>query len=148
MANLNNVSLSGRLVAAPELKQTNSGKAVTSFCVAVDRVYDRANPPEQTADFINCTAWGKTAEFVSKYFDKGSQIIVRGRLATRSWTDAETNKKRSATDVVAEDVYFCGSKSDNTGSTEEKSKTTKAKAKVKPNDTSDFEESSDGEIPF
>lgn len=148
MANLNNVSLSGRLVAAPELKQTNSGKAVASFCVAVDRVYDRANPPEQTADFINCTAWGKTAEFVSKYFDKGSQIIIRGRLATRSWTDTETNKKRSATDVVAEDVYFCGSKSDNAGSTEEKSKTTKAKAKVKPNDTSDFEESSDGEIPF
>ena len=148
MANLNNVSLSGRLVATPELKQTNSGKAVTSFCVAVDRVYDRTNPPEQTADFINCTAWGKTAEFVSKYFDKGSQIIVRGRLATRSWTDTETNKKRSATDVVAEDVYFCGSKSDNAGSAEEKSKTTKAKAKVKPNDTSDFEESSDGEIPF
>lgn len=148
MANLNNVSLSGRLVAAPELKQTNSGKAVTSFCVAVDRVYDRTNPPEQTADFINCTAWGKTAEFVSKYFDKGSQIIVRGRLATRSWTDTETNKKRSATDVVAEDVYFCGSKSDNAGSAEEKSKMAKAKVKVKPNDTSDFEESSDGEIPF
>lgn len=148
MANLNNVSLSGRLVAAPELKQTNSGKTVASFCVAVDRVYDRANPPEQTADFINCTAWGKTAEFVSKYFDKGSQIIVRGRLATRSWTDTETNKKRSATDVVAEDIYFCGSKSDNTGGAEEKPKTAKTKAKSKPNDTSDFEESSDGEIPF
>lgn len=148
MANLNNVSLSGRLVAAPELKQTNSGKAVTSFCVAVDRVYDRTNPPEQTADFINCTAWGKTAEFIPKYFDKGSQIIVRGRLATHSWTDAETNKKRSATDVVVEDVYFCGSKSDNIGGTEYRPKATKTMAKVKPNDTSDFEESSDGEIPF
>ena len=148
MANLNNVSLSGRLTATPELKQTNSGKAVTSFCVAVDRVYDRANPPEQTADFINCTAWGKTAEFVSKYFDKGSQIIIRGRLTTRSWTDTETNKKRSVTEVVAEDVYFCGSKGDNANTAEDKSKATKTKAKTKPNDTSDFDESSDGEIPF
>ena len=148
MANLNNVSLSGRLTATPELKKTNSDKFVTSFCVAVDRVYDRANPTEQTADFINCTAWGKTAEFVSKYFDKGSQIIIRGRLTTRSWTDAETNKRRSVTEVVAEDVYFCGSKGDNANTTEDKPKATKTKAKTKPNDTSDFEESSDGEIPF
>ena len=105
-------------------------------------------PPAKSSRRTACTAWGKTAEFVSKYFDKGSQIIIRGRLTTRSWTDTETNKKRSVTEVVAEDVYFCGSKGDNANGADDKSKTTKTKAKTKPNDTSDFEESSDGEIPF
>ena len=150
MANLNTVLIQGRLTAAPEFKLTNSGKEVTSFSVAVDKSYSKDNPPEQTADFINCTAWNKTAEFISKYFDKGSQILIRGRLSTRSWTDAESGKKRSATEVVVEEVYFCGSKSDSTNSSEEKSKAkAKTKADVKHDDTTDYEEVQTGEdLPF
>lgn len=150
MANLNTVSIQGRLTAVPEFKHTNSGKAVTSFSVAVNKSYSKDNPPEQTADFINCTAWNKTAEFISRYFDKGSQILIRGRLSTRSWTDKESGKKRSSTEVVAEEVYFCGSKSDSASSSEEKPKAeTKTKADMKHDDTADYEEVQTGEdLPF
>lgn len=150
MANLNTVSIQGRLTATPEFKQTNSGRSVTSFSVAVGKSYSKGNPPEQTADFINCTAWNTTAEFISKYFDKGSQILIRGKLSTRSWTDAESGKKRSSTEVVVEEVYFCGSKSDSASSAEEKPKAkAKAKADVKHDDTADYEEVQTGEdLPF
>jgi len=148
MANLNTVLIQGRLTAAPELKQTNSGKGVISFSVAVDKSYNKDTPPEQTVDFINCTAWNKTAEFISKYFDKGSQILIKGRLSTRSWTDAETGKKRTATEVTVEDVYFCGSKSGGAGNTDEKPEA-KTKAAVKHDDMADYEEVQTGEdLPF
>ena len=146
---MNKVIMMGRLTRDPEIRYSQNGDqmCIARYTLAVDRKFKKQGDG-QTADFINCTAWGKTAEFVSKYFDKGSQIIIRGRLTTRSWTDTETNKKRSVTEVVVEDVYFCGSKGDNANTAEDKSKATKTKAKTKPNDTSDFEESSDGEIPF
>ncbi len=87
--NFNKVILGGRMVADPELKQTPSGVPVCQFSVAVNR---RQRDGEQQADFLNVTAWQKTAEFVAKYFRKGSSICVVGRIATDSWTDKEGRK--------------------------------------------------------
>ena len=120
MAALNKVILIGRLTANPELKQTQSGNAVTSFTIAVDRPV--AKDGKKETDFINIVAWRKTAEFVSKYFTKGSAIIVCGSIQTRSWKDAE-GKTRYATEVVASEVSFAESKkaSDNISITAEES---------------------------
>lgn len=107
MASFNKVILMGRLVAAPELKRTGSGLAVTSFVLAVDRKYNK--DAEKKADFITVVAWRQTAEFVCKYFGKGSPIIVCGELQTRSWDD-DAGKKRYATEVMANEVSFAESK--------------------------------------
>lgn len=100
---LNNIILQGRLTAAPELRRTQDGKAVTSFSLAVERDY-KSNGNKET-DFIDIVAWRKTAEFVSKYFSKGSMAVVSGRLQIRPWTDNNGVKRRSA-EVIAEHVYF------------------------------------------
>lgn len=113
--NLNKVILGGRLTASPEMKQTPSGVAVTSFSVAVNRRY--AKEGEQASDFINAVAWRGTAEFICKYFKKGSSICIVGTIQTRSWTDQSGNK-RYATEVVADEAYFVDSKSDASGSGE------------------------------
>ncbi len=105
---LNVVALMGRLVADPELKTTQSGNSVCTFRVAVDRSYV-SQGEERQADFITVTAWRKTAEFVSKYFQKGSMISVQGRLETRQYQDKNGNN-RTATEVLAAEVGFCGSK--------------------------------------
>lgn len=105
---LNVVVLTGRLVADPELKTTQSGNSVCTFRVAVDRSY-APQGEERKADFITVTAWRKTAEFVSKYFQKGSMISVQGRLETRQYKDKNGNN-RTATEVLAAEVGFCGSK--------------------------------------
>ena len=97
---LNNITIMGRMTRDPELRYTNSQKPVASFTLAVDRDYDR-----DTTDFIDCVAWNKTAEFVSKYFRKGSLAIASGRLQLRDWTDRDGNKRRNA-EVLAEHVYF------------------------------------------
>jgi single-strand DNA-binding protein len=107
MAALNKVILIGRLTADPELKQTPSGVAVTSFTIAVDRQATKEGKKE--TDFINIVAWRKTAEFISKYFNKGSAIIVCGSIQTRSWKDSE-GKNRYATEVVASEVSFAEAK--------------------------------------
>lgn len=107
MASFNKVILMGRLVAAPELKHTGSGTAVTSFTLAVDR--KRSKEGEKKTDFLTIVAWRQTAEFICKYFTKGSAIIVCGELQTRSWQDADGNK-RYATEVVASEVSFAESK--------------------------------------
>ncbi len=107
MASLNKVILIGRLTADPELKQTGNGVAVTSFTIAVDRKHNK--DAEKKADFITIVAWRQTAEFICKYFRKGSAIIVLGELQTRSWQDAD-GKKRTATEVVASEVSFAESK--------------------------------------
>lgn len=107
MASFNKVILMGRLVAAPELKQTGSGTAVTSFSLAVDRRYNKEG--EKKADFITIVAWRQTAEFICKYFLKGSAILVCGELQTRSWQDAD-GKNRYITEVVASEVSFAESK--------------------------------------
>ena len=106
---MNNVSLIGRLTTAPELKYTQSGTAYTRFSVAVDRAYTKQGEERQT-DFINIVAWSKTAEFVCKYFMKGQRIGITGEIRTGSYT-AQDGTKRYTTDVVANGVYFCESKS-------------------------------------
>ena len=110
---LNVAIIMGRLTRDPELRRTNSGKPVASFTVAVDRDY-AAEGQEKETDFIDCVAWNGTAEFVSKYFTKGSMIVVNGRLQLRNWTDKEGNKRRSA-EILAGNVYFGESKKSQEG---------------------------------
>ena len=98
---LNHISIMGRLTKDPELRRTNSGTAVASFTLAVDRDFSK----EKETDFIDCVAWGKTAEFVSNHFSKGKMATVAGRLQIRSWKDKDGNNRRTA-EVVAENVYF------------------------------------------
>ena len=111
---LNHITIMGRLTRDPELRRTGSGVAVASFTVAVDRDY-APNGGERETDFIDCVAWRQTGEFVSKYFTKGSMIVVSGRLQIRNWNDKEGNKRRSA-EVVADNVYFGESKRSSEGS--------------------------------
>ena len=105
---LNSVTLMGRLTRDPELKHTQSGTAVVSFTLAVDRDFKSADGTKET-DFIDCVAWRNTAEFVSKYFSKGKMAVVSGRLQIREWTDKEGGKRRSA-EVVVDNIYFGDSK--------------------------------------
>lgn len=107
---LNVITIAGRMVSDPELRRTNSGVAVTSFTLAVDRDYTKDGAEKET-DFIDCVAWKNTAEFVSKYFGKGRMAVVSGRLQIRSWTDKDGNKRRNA-EVVVDNVYFADSKKD------------------------------------
>ena len=105
---LNKIFLMGRLTRDPELKRTQSGTAVTSFSLAVDRDFKGQNGEKET-DFIDVVAWRNTAEFVSKYFTKGRMAVVEGRLQIREYTDREGGKRRVA-EVVADQVYFGDSK--------------------------------------
>lgn len=107
---LNHITIMGRLTRDPELRRTGSGIAVASFTVAVDRDF-ASDGQEKETDFIDCVAWRQTGEFVSKYFSKGSMIVVSGRLQLRSWTDKDGNKRRTA-EVVADNCYFGESKRD------------------------------------
>lgn len=112
---INCAIIMGRLTSDPELRTTGSGVSVTSFCVAVDRSYVKPGEDRQ-ADFINVVAWRQTADFVTRYFHKGSMIAIQGSIQTRSYEDKNGNK-RTAVEVVADNVSFCGSKSEsNTGS--------------------------------
>ena len=106
---LNHITIMGRLTRDPELRRTGSGVAVASFTVAVDRDFGGRDGGERETDFIDCVAWRQTGEFVSKYFTKGSMIVVSGRLQIRNWNDKDGNKRRSA-EVVADNVYFGESK--------------------------------------
>ena len=131
---LNRIFLMGRLTRDPELRRTQSGTAVASFALAVDRDYKDQDGQRET-DFVDIVAWRSTAEFVSKYFSKGRMAVVDGRLQVRLWTDKDGNKRRT-TEVVADNVYFGDSK------------------KVSDSDTSpapDFREvppEEKGELPF
>lgn len=104
---MNKVILMGRLVADAELKQTQNAVSVATFTIAVKR--RTAKEGQQQADFIRCTAWRQQAEFICKYFKKGSMICVIGNIQTRSW-DGTDGKKQYATDVMIEEVYFAGEK--------------------------------------
>lgn len=99
---LNNIIVMGRLTREPDLRTTQSGTAVTSFTLAVDRDFQRG---EDKTDFIDCVAWRHTAEFVSKYFHKGQMAVVSGRLQSRKWMDQDGNK-RTSWEILAENVYF------------------------------------------
>lgn len=112
---LNVITVQGRLTHDPELRHTASGTAVASFSLAVERDYTSKDGGERETDFIDVVAWRGTADFVSKYFTKGQLAIVSGRLQIRPWTDDNGNKRRS-TEVVAEHVYFGGSKKESGGS--------------------------------
>ena len=106
---LNTAIIMGRLTADPELRKTTSGLSVTSFTVAVERNYKSGE--ERQADFINVVAWRGTADFVSTYFKKGQMIAVQGSIQTRSYEDKNGNK-RTAVEIVADNVSFCGSKAE------------------------------------
>ena len=105
MASFNKVILIGNMTADPELKQTTGGISVCSFSIAINRRFAKAEQNQQTVDFINIVTWRQSAEFVSRYFKKGNPILVCGQLQTRSWTDAQ-GQKRYATEVVADEVSF------------------------------------------
>lgn len=138
---LNNAVIMGRLTNAPELRATPNGNKVISFTVAVTRNYK-----EDQADFIDCVAWKGTAEFISKYFRKGSMIAVVGSIQTRNFEDSNGNK-RKAVEILVDEANFCGSKAENestapTGVIQ----TTPNKLDV---NVADFEEiSSDDDLPF
>ena len=135
---INNVTLMGRLVADPELRTTNSGKSVANFRIAVDRSYSKGN--DKQADFITIVAWESTADFISKYFSKGSMIALRGEIQTRNYEDKDGNK-RTAFEVLAREVSFCGGKNE----------TTPAPAQTTPTYSApdDFEEiGADDDLPF
>ena len=115
--NFNKVILGGRLTAEPELKQSSGGTPVTTFTVAVSRRF--AKPGEQrVADFINCVAWRQQAEFISRYFHKGSSICIVGNIQTRTWND-QNGQKRYTTEVIVDEVNFVDSASENRGSASE-----------------------------
>ena len=110
---LNKIVLMGRLTRDPELRRTQSGTAVASFTLAVDRDFKAQNGEKET-DFIDVVAWRNTAEFVSKYFTKGRMAVVEGRLQIRDWTDKDGTKRKAA-EVIADNVYFGDSKKEASG---------------------------------
>lgn len=145
MSNLNVVALTGRLTADPELRHTQSDIAVCSFTIAVDGI-----KKDSPADFIDCTAWRQTAEFVSRYFDKGSMIAIQGHLHTDTYTDKDGNKRKK-TEVVVDNVSFCGSKGNSSSSSPAPQKSAKqAKPEYsKGKDSGDFESLPDeDDLPF
>ena len=105
---LNVVAIMGRLAADPQMRQTQAGKSVCSFRIACDRGRKDANGQNQT-DWLDVVAWDKTADFVSRYFSKGSMIAVTGRLQSRNYQDKNGNN-RTAIEIVAQNVSFCGEK--------------------------------------
>ncbi|MBO5494246.1 MAG: single-stranded DNA-binding protein [Eubacterium sp.] len=142
---INMVALMGRLTFEPELRQTPSGVSVVRFQIAVDRNFQRAGE-ERKADFIDVTAWRQTAEFVSRYFHKGSMIAVEGSIQTDNFTDNSGNKRKSVT-VVANNVSFCGSKAESGTVNPAFSQPAPSYASA---DNSDFEEivDDDDDLPF
>lgn len=109
--NFNKVILGGRLTADPELKTTQSGIAVVSFSIAVNRRYSKSSGQQSETDFFNVTAWRQTAELVARYFKKGSSICIVGTIQNRNWTDQD-NVKHYRTDIVADEVMFVDSRSE------------------------------------
>lgn len=110
---MNKVILMGRLAADPDVRYSQSSEptAIVRIRLAVDRRFKRENEP--SADFFSCVAFGKTGEFISKYFSKGRMISIAGRLSNNSWQDKTTGQNRTTTEVIIEEAYFCGSKGEN-----------------------------------
>ena len=106
---LNHIVIMGRLTRDPELRHTQTGTAVASITLGVDRDFKDKQTGERATDFIDVVAWRQTAELVSRYFSKGRMAVVEGRLQIRDWTDKEGNKRRAA-EVIADNVYFGDSK--------------------------------------
>ena len=131
----------GRLTKDPDIKCTQSNTQVASFSLAVNRRFAKQGE-ERQADFINIVAWSKTAEFVSKYFRKGQQVGIIGRLQTRNWED-EQGQKHYVTEVVAEEAYFADSKRDGEASSNFENTFGNTVS-----ESSEFSVSSDDELPF
>lgn len=149
---LNKIIIMGRLTRDPELRRTGSGLAVASFSVAVDRDWPSKDTGEKETDFINCVAWRQKGEFVSKYFEKGSMIVVSGRLQIRSWTDDSGNKRTTA-EIVAEDIYFGeGKKKDDSSTTSTQNPYTTATTFYNPPPPPSFamfeDDDPDAQLPF
>lgn len=156
---LNKAILQGRFVADPELRRTQSGTAVSAARIASDRDFKSKDPNAQNVDFINVVFWGKTAEFVNRYFTKGSMILIEGRIQTRDYTD-NNGQRRFVNEVVAESVNFCGSKGNNGGNagndgyntyaenpTRSSSYNASAPQQAPANDFAELNDD-DGELPF
>lgn len=141
---LNHITLMGRLTKDPELRSTMSDKNVANFTVAVDRDYNSGS--EKQTDFIECVAWKGTAEFVSKYFRKGSMIIVVGKLQSRKWQDRDGNN-RINWEVVADSVYFGESKNIQPNAAQATYQQNYGNPNVGAPDFEDLDDS-DGELPF
>ncbi len=147
MASFNKVILIGNLVADPELKKTASGVSVTSFRIAVGRRFSKQGEQPQT-DFFDIVAWRQQAEFVTRYFNKGKPILVCGQLQTRTWTD-NNGQKRYATEVIADEVTFVGSKNSDGGYTAPTPLPNDAPPTYSSGPDSGFEDlSADDELPF
>ena len=148
---LNHITVMGRLTRDPELRTTQSGVSVASFTVACDRDFGGRDGGEKQTDFIDCVAWRSTGEFVSKFFHKGSMIVVSGRLQSRKWQDREGNN-RTNWEINADNVYFGESRRDGGDSGESRSYTRDYEApKSSPKPASSpFEDlgGDDGELPF
>lgn len=146
---LNHIVIMGRLTRDPELRYTQSQTPVASFTLAVDRDFAGRDGQDRQTDFIDCVAWRSTAEFVSKYFSRGSLAVVSGRLQLRDWTDKEGNKRRNA-EVVVDNMYFGESKrrDDSYSQKNDFDYSTASQAPVSP--VNEFEELSEdeGELPF
>ena len=159
---LNHITIMGRLTRDPELRTTQSGVSVTSFTVAVDRDFGGRDGSERQTDFIDCVAWRQTGEFVSKYFHKGSMIVVSGRLQSRKWQDRDGNN-RTSWEVNADNVYFGESRRDSEsnnnfggydsgrgGYDSGRSSYDSGRSSAPAGNTSfhDLEDEGDGELPF
>lgn len=143
---LNTINIMGRLVRDPELRHTQSGTAVASFTVAVDRDYSGQDGSEKQTDFIECVAWKGTGEFVSKYFRKGSMIVVAGRLQSRKWQDRDGNN-RINWEVVADSVYFGESRKDGPNAAQATYQQNYGDPNVGAQDFAELDDG-DGELPF
>lgn len=149
---LNHITIMGRLTRDPEIRYTQSQTPVTSFTLAVDRDFGGRDGGEKQTDFIDCVAWRQTAEFVSKYFTKGSMAVVSGRLQIRDWIDRDGGKRRNA-EVVVDNIYFGESKRRDGGDVRSESRPAYQSSyeSVSPSmGASAFSElgDDDGELPF
>ena len=140
---LNHITIMGRLTRDPEMRSTQSGVSVASVTLAVDRDFGGRDGGEKQTDFIDCTAWRHTAEFVSKYFSKGRMAVVSGRLQIDNYTDNDGNKRKAAK-VIADNIYFGDSKKDGTtgGQSDEAASFTPAPSGFVPADVDN------SELPF
>lgn len=150
---LNKIFIMGRLTRDPELRHTQTGTAVASFTLAVDRDFKDKQSGEKATDFIDVVAWKHTGEFVSRYFTKGRMAVVEGRLQMRERTDKDGNKRRSA-EVVADNVYFGDAKKEDSESGSNRGyrqdQNSSASGYGVPSGSDQFAElnDDDGELPF
>lgn len=138
---LNHITVMGRLTHDPEMRKTPSGVSVVNFTVAVDRDIKNKETGERETDFLDVVVWRYTADYVSKYCAKGSQVVVDGRLQIRNWTDKDGNKRKNA-EIQADSIYITGKKNEDAGHNENASAPAAQAAPV----TDDNED--EGDLPF